>query len=346
MSSMMSDNAWPLAHLVDHHALSWQAGDPDAWVDHACALTPGSPGGIAFAEQDHQLDVVQASRASAVIVTPSLAGLAPETSAELLVSDTPRLTFARVASRFVPNEAGRGTHDSAIIDASATIDATATLGPQVVVGARATIGAGVRIAAGTVVGDDVTLGQDCRIGPNVSLLAASVLADRVAVEAGAVIGGRGFGLVPGPEGMEPVPQLGRVRIGHDVEIGANTTIDRGALDDTIVQDRAKIDNQVHVAHNCVIGAHTVIAGCTGIAGSCDIGARCLIGGGVGIGDHVSIADDVVITAASQVPKDIREAGVYSSTFRAMPARGWRKRLALFRALDRIESRLRRLEQNN
>lgn len=343
---MTSDNACSLASLVEHHALSWQAGDPETRVDHACALTPGSPGGIAFAEKEQQLDAVQATRASAVIVAPALAARATAITAELLVSDTPRLTFARVAAYFVPDKAVPGIHDSALIDVSATIDGAAEVGPRVVIGARTTVAPGVRIAAGAVIGDDVVIGPDCRIGPNVSLLAASVLADRVVIEAGAVIGGRGFGLVPGPEGMEPVPQLGRVRIGRDVEIGANTTIDRGALDDTIVQDRAKIDNQVHIAHNCVIGAHTVIAGCTGIAGSCVIGARCLIGGGVGIGDHVSITDDVVITAASQVPKDIGEPGVYSSTFRAMPARGWRKRLALFRALDRIEARVRRVEQNN
>lgn len=346
MTRVTSDKAWSLASLAERHALLWQPVDCEAQVDHACALTPGSPGGIAFAENAHQLEAVQASRATAVIVAPALAALAPVTEAELLVVDAPRLTFARVAAHFVVDTAVPGIHETAVIAASAIVHATAEIGPRVVIGERATVGAGVRIGAGAVVADEVVIGQDCRIGPNVSLLAASRLADRVSIEAGAVIGARGFGLVPGPEGMEPVPQLGRVRIGHDVEIGANTTIDRGALDDTIVHDRVKIDNQVHIAHNCVIGAHTVIAGCTGIAGSCHIGARCLIGGGVGIGDHVTITDDVVITAASQVPKHISKPGVYSSTFRAMPARSWRKRLALFRALDRIEGRLRRLEQNN
>lgn len=343
---MTSDKTCRLENLVERHGLSWNPVDPDVQVDHACALTPGAPGGITFAENDHQLDAVQTSRASAVIVTPTLASLARGSAAELLIADMPRLAFARVAAQFAADKIQPGIHETAIIEASATLDTSAQVGPRVVIGAQSVIGPGVRIEAGAIIGDGVVIGHDCRIGPNVSLLAASVLADRVSIEAGAVIGARGFGLVPGPEGMEPVPQLGRVRLGYDVEVGANTTIDRGALDDTIVHDRVKIDNQVHIAHNCIIGAHTVIAGCTGIAGSCRIGERCLIGGGVGIGDHVTIVDDVVITAASQVPKHITQAGVYSSTFRAMPARGWRKRLALFRALDRIESRLRRLEQNN
>ena len=160
-----------------------------------------------------------------------------------------------------------------------------------------------------------------------------------------MIGARGFGLVHNGGGWEAIPQMGGVEIGDDVEIGAGTTIDRGALEDTRIAPGVKIDNQVHIGHNCVIGAHTVIAGCTGIAGSCTIGANCMIGGGVGIGDHVSITDGVIITAASQVPKNIEDSGVYSSTFRAMPAGTWRKRLALFRQLDRIEQRLRRVERD-
>lgn len=346
MSLPSSDTAHSLASLAEAHALSWQPGDPKAEVDHACALTPGSAGGLSFAENDNQAGAVQATQATAVIVPSSLAAAVGDTQVELLISETPRLTFARIAGGFATERRKPGIHASAIVAESADIDPTAVIDARVVIGPRVRIAAGCCIGAGSVLEADVVLAADCQLGPNVTLRARSQCGERVLIEAGAVIGGRGFGLVAGPQGMEPVPQLGRVRIGNDVEIGANSTVDRGALDDTMIHDRVKIDNQVHIAHNCVIGAHTVIAGCTGIAGSCRIGSRCLIGGGVGIGDHVHITDDVVITAASQVPKHIDKPGVYSSTFRAMPARGWRKRLALFRALDRIERRIRRLEDKH
>jgi UDP-3-O-[3-hydroxymyristoyl] glucosamine N-acyltransferase len=224
------------------------------------------------------------------------------------------------------------------------VHATASIGAHVVIGHEAVIEEGVVIGANTVIGAGVHIGRDSTIASNCSIGASAQIGERVVIEANAVLGARGFGLVHNGRGWEPVPQMGRVRIGDDVEIGAGTTIDRGALDDTVIGCGVKIDNQVHIGHNCVIGDNTVIAGCTGIAGSCTIGANCMIGGGVGIGDHLRIVDGVIITAASQVPKSIERSGVYSTTFRAMPARVWRKRLALFRQLDRIEQRLRQVER--
>lgn len=315
-------------------------GDGDVTVDGVCSLSPGRRGGLGFAESARQRARVAASQASLVVVPPELADLqAPA----LLISDTPRLVFARVAAVFERPALAPGIGPGAVVAASARVAASASIGANVVIGERAVIGERVAIGAGSVIDDDVAIGADSVIGTCVAIRADTRLGSRVRIGSGAVLGERGFGLVPGPAGLEPVPQLGGVRIDEDVEIGANSTIDRGAIDDTVVCAGAKIDNQVHVAHNCVIGEHTVIAGCTGIAGSTRIGARCMIGGGVGIGDHVTIADGVIITAASQVPKDIEVEGVYSSTFRAMPARSWRKRLALFRALDRIEARLKRVE---
>jgi UDP-3-O-[3-hydroxymyristoyl] glucosamine N-acyltransferase len=346
VSELSAPKSYPLKALVERFALEYSHAEADPLITAPCALAPGRSGGIAFAEHDSQAEDVRISQAEAIVVTRSLAEAAGLSRAAIVVSPRPRLTFARIAGLFERVSTVAGIHPSAIIDGSANIAADVSIGAHAVVEAAVSIGAGTVIAAGAVIGAGATVGEQGRIGANACLLSACVLGDRVSVEPGAVIGARGFGLVPGPEGMEAVPQLGRVRIGDDVEIGANSTIDRGALDDTIIHDRVKIDNQVHIAHNCVIGAHTVIAGCTGIAGSCVIGQRCLIGGGVGIGDHVLIADDVIITAASQVPKHINSPGVYSSTFRAMPARSWRKRLALFRALDRIEGRLRRIEDKN
>ncbi|HET7313875.1 UDP-3-O-(3-hydroxymyristoyl)glucosamine N-acyltransferase [Salinisphaera sp.] len=318
-------------------------GDGDIVVEGVCALEPGRERRLAFAETARQRDIAAASRASLLIVPRQLIDLDRPV---LLVSDTPRLSFARVAAVFERPASEPGIAPGAVVAASAQVAPSASVGANAVIGERAVIGAAVIVGAGGVIESDTTIGMGSTIGPRAVIRSGTMLGERVVVGAGAVIGERGFGLVPGPAGLEAVPQLGGVRIEDDVEIGANSTIDRGAIDDTVVRTGVKIDNQVHVAHNCVIGAHTVIAGCTGIAGSCTIGSRCMIGGGVGIGDHVSIADGAIITAASQVPKDIDTEGVYSSTFRAMPARAWRKRLALFRALDRIEARLKRVETKN
>src|SRR5699024_4973517 len=215
----------------------------------------------------------------------------------------------RMAALFKPADPPPGVAATAVVDDDAVVCASASIAANVVIGAAARIGTSVVISAGTYVGDGVQIEDHCVIGPNVTLLPGTRLGQRVRIGAGAVIGERGFGLVPGPNGLEPVPQLGGVRIDDDVEIGANTTVDRGAIDDTVLEAGVKLDNQVHVAHNCKIGAQTVIAGCTGIAGSCTIGKRCMIAGGVGIGDHVSIVDDVVIKAASQVSKYDDSAGV-------------------------------------
>jgi UDP-3-O-[3-hydroxymyristoyl] glucosamine N-acyltransferase len=266
-------------------------------------------------------------------------------SATVLLSAEPRLAFARIAALFECRQSARGIAASAVIDDQAGIAPSAGIGSNAVIGA-ARLGDNVEIGPGSVLGDRVSIGNDTVIGANAVLLPGTRVGARVRIGAGAVVGERGFGLVPGPQGFESVPQLGGVRIADDVEIGANSTIDRGTIEDTCLDTGVKIDNQVHIAHNCTIGAHTVVAGCTGIAGSCIIGKHCMIGGGVGIGDHVTIADEVVITAASQVPKSIEAKGIYSSTLRAMPARRWHRRLALLRALDRIEARLARVEAKN
>lgn len=332
-----------LAELAERAGLAAPTRTGEVRIDGVCALMPGRAGAIAYAEGPSQIEHLKQTRASAVIVSPAVAERA---ATAVLSADQPKLAFARIAACFEPALPAPGIHSSAVVADGAHIAGSAHIGATVVVGADVVIGEDVVISPGAVIGDRVEIGAGTRIASNTSIGRDVVVGAGVTIEANAAIGGRGFGLVHNGEGWEPIPQMGTVRVGDNVEIGAGTTIDRGALDDTVIEAGVKIDDQVHIGHNCVIGAHTVIAGCTGIAGSCTIGRNCMIGGGVGIGDHVRIADGVIITAASQVPKDIDAPGVYSSTFRAMPARGWRKRLALFRQLDRIEARLRGVERQD
>lgn len=331
-----------LSSLAERFDLELYRGAAHIPISGVCALEPGAAGCIAFAQDASQADALARSAAGAVIVPSALADTA---SVPVLVAREPRLAFARVAGLFEAAPATAGVHESCVIDASAQIDSSASIAAHAVIGAGAVIQSGVVIGANTVIGAEAHVGRDSVIASNCSIGVGVRLGERVTIEPNAVLGARGFGLVHNGGGWEPVPQMGSVRIGDDVEIGAGTTIDRGAIDDTTIARGVKIDNQVHIGHNCMIGENTVIAGCTGIAGSCTIGANCMIGGGVGIGDHLRIVDGVIITAASQVPKSIERSGVYSTTFRAMPARVWRKRLALFRQLDRIEQRLRRVERH-
>lgn len=331
---------YSVRQLADQLGLDW-LGQGDKIIDGVTALTPGRASCLGFVESPAHRDQAQASQAGALIVPPELTDLP---TPALLISEQPRLYFARASALFAASTHQAGIASSAVIADNAHIAETVSIGPHVLIEAQARIGERTQIGAGCVIQAGAVIGQDCIVGPNTVIYAGTVMGDRVRVGAGAVLGERGFGLVAGPVGMELMPQLGGVLIEDDVEIGANTTVDRGTIADTRVCTGVKLDNQVHIAHNCYVGSHTVIAGCTGIAGSTHIGAHCMIGGGVGIGDHVTIADEVVITAASQVPIDIDTKGVYSSTFRAMPAQSWRKRLALFRVLDRTEARLRRLER--
>ncbi|MBS63043.1 UDP-3-O-(3-hydroxymyristoyl)glucosamine N-acyltransferase [Salinisphaera sp.] len=340
----MATNTSPaltLEALAERFDLAVSADAAQTAIVGVCALEPGKRDCIAFAENAGQIEAIRRSAAAAVICPPAVA---EAVDIPALVAKQPRLAFARVAALFDRPPPRAGMHPRAVVADTARVDEQASIAANVVIGENSVIEAGAVIGANTVIGDEVHIGADSRIASNCSIGDRVHIGARVSIEANAVIGGRGFGLVHNGAGWEPIPQMGRVRIGDEVEIGAGSTIDRGALDDTVIEQGVKIDNQVHIAHNCRIGAHTVVAGCTGIAGSCTIGSNCMIGGGVGIGDHVTIADGVIVTAASQVPKNIDRSGVYSSTFRAMPAAGWRKRLALFRQLDKLERRLRRVER--
>lgn len=331
---------WTLGELARRFDLELVAGSNDTVVRGVCSLEHGSAERLAYADGKAHLAALQTTDAGAVIVPAELAEQAPRAA---LVAATPQLSFARIAALFDYCPVANGIHPTAIVHPDAHIGEGVDIGPNVVIGAESVIGASTRIGANTVIGDQVIIGESGRIGTNVSMGHRVRIGARVQIEPNAVIGARGFGLVHNGSGWESIPQLGSVVLGDDVEVGASTTIDRGALDDTVICDDVRIDNQVQIGHNCKIGAHTVIAGDTGIAGSCNIGANCMLGGAIAVNDHVNIVDNVMITGASQVAHDIDDAGVWSSTFRAMPAGQWRRLLARFRKLGHLDQRLKRLE---
>lgn len=253
-----------------------------------------------------------------------------------LVARDPYAAFAKIAALFEPVAAhAPGIHASAVIDPSARIDPGASIGPFVVVGARSVVAAGAVVGPGCVIGDDCTVGAGCELVARVTLVTRVRLGRRVRIHPGAVLGAAGFGLAMEDGRWLNVPQLGGVVIGDDCEIGANTTIDRGAMGDTVLEEDVRLDNQIQVGHNAFIGAHTAMAGCAAVAGSARIGRHCLVGGGAGILGHIEVCDRVMITAMSLVTHSIREPGEYSSGTPLMDNRSWRKSAARFKQLDRI-----------
>jgi UDP-3-O-[3-hydroxymyristoyl] glucosamine N-acyltransferase len=235
-------------------------------------------------------------------------------------------------------------HASAVVDATAQLAADASIGPHVVIGAGTIIGARARIGANSVIGRSCVIGEDSQLMANVTFYDGVRAGSRVLIHSAAVVGGDGFGFATEGEGHHKIAQLGGVAIGDDVEIGAGTTIDRGALDDTVIEAGVKIDNQVQIAHNVRIGANTIICGCSAIAGSSVIGKNCIIAGAVGVINHVSICDKVTVTAMSLVNQSITEPGVYSSGTGLSDTASWRKNIVRFKQLDTLWKRLQSLEK--
>ena len=253
-----------------------------------------------------------------------------------LVARDPYAAFARISALFERLPAREpGIHPSAAVDSSAVISPGAHIGPFTSIGARTTIGAGAVVGPGCVIGDDCELGEGCELQARVTLLTRVRLGKRVRILPGAVLGAAGFGLAMEHGRWLNVPQLGGVVVGDDCEIGDNTTIDRGALGDTVLEEDVRLDNQIQVGHNVRIGAHTAMAGCSAVAGSARIGRYCLVGGGAGILGHLEVCDRVVVTAMSLVTHSIREPGEYSSGTPLMDNRSWRKSAARFKQLDRM-----------
>ena len=257
-----------------------------------------------------------------------------------LIARDPYAAFARISALFDPApQVAPGIHPTAVIDASATVDPSAHIGPHVVVGARSTVAAGAMLGPSCIVGEDCAIGEGCELIARVTLVVRVRLGKRVRIHPGAVLGADGFGLAMDAGRWLKVPQLGGVVVGDDCEVGANTTIDRGALEDTVLEEDVRLDNQIQVGHNVVIGAHTAMAGCAAIAGSAKIGRYCLVGGGAGILGHLELCDRVIVTAMSLVTHSIREPGEYSSGTPIMDNRSWRKSAARFKQLDALARRV-------
>lgn len=322
-------------------------GADDVPIFRAAPLDSAGAGDLSFLANPRYAKQLASTGASAVVLRERDAATLASASATFsrIFCDQPYAWFAFAAQELAPATApDASVAASARIDSSATIDAGACIEDFVAVGAGARIEAGAWIGAGCIVGMGARVGAGTRLHPRVVLAADCSIGERGIVHSGAVIGADGFGFAPLDGRWIKIPQTGRVLIGDDVEIGANTTIDRGAMGDTIVEDGVKIDNQVQIGHNCRIGAHTAIAGCVGIAGSATIGKRCQLGGAAGINGHVTICDDVVIGGAAIIGASIATPGVYSGAFPVMPHREWERNAALIRHLADLRQRLRRLER--
>ncbi|HQZ44923.1 MAG TPA: UDP-3-O-(3-hydroxymyristoyl)glucosamine N-acyltransferase [Usitatibacteraceae bacterium] len=307
------------------------AGDDGLEVTGVATLDEAGPREITFLANPRYRAKLGATRAGAVILSPRHRDA---TAAARIVTDNPYAYFARVVTLFHPPRAAvAGVHPSAVVDPSASVAASAEIAAGAVIGPGARVGERSRIGAGSFVGEGASVGDDTLLHPRVTIYAGCEVGSRGILHSGAVIGADGFGMAPDDGAWVKIPQVGRAVLGDNVEIGANTTIDRGALGDTVVGDGVKIDNQVQVAHNCRIGAHTVIAGCTGIAGSTTIGRHCMIGGAVGIIGHLTVCDGVTVTAMTLVAKSITRPGTYSSGLPMMAHAEWLRNAARLRRLD-------------
>lgn len=330
-----------LAQLADALQLE-SGGDASVQIRGLAPLSAAAPGQLSFLANSKYRKQLAETAASAVIVHPDEVGQCP---VPCLIAENPYLAFARATALFdnAPVQPA-GIHPSAVVAESAQLGEGVAVGPNAVVGERVSIGAGSRIGAGTVLGDDVIVGRDCLLHANVSVYYCVTMGDEVTLHSGVVVGADGFGFAPSAEGWVKIHQLGGVRIGSRVEVGANTTIDRGALGDTVIADGVIIDNQVQIAHNVSIGEGTAMAGCSAVAGSATIGRNCLIAGGAGIVGHIEVADGTQVTARAMVTKSITEKGSYSSGTPLMSSSDWRKSAVRFTQLDAMHRRLAEVEK--
>ena len=321
-------------------------GEPGLVIQRLAPLATAQAGGLAFVAQARYASQIASTRASALIVSPALREAAQARGACIVTAD-PYLYFARLTqwwrAQHAPLAAPR-IDPLASIHPSAQVDSSADVGPFAVIGADARVARGARIGAHSVLGAGATVGENSLLYPRVTLGDACHIGARCTVHSGVVIGADGFGFAPHGGQWVKIEQLGAVRIGNDVEIGANTCIDRGALDDTVIEDGVKLDNLIQIGHNVHIGAHTAMAGCVGVAGSASIGAHCTVGGGAVVLGHLSLADGVHISAASVVTRSIRAPGHYTGLFPIDDNASWEKNAASVKQLHRLRERLRALEQ--
>ncbi|CAN5323800.1 UDP-3-O-(3-hydroxymyristoyl)glucosamine N-acyltransferase [soil metagenome] len=317
-------------------------GEETCSITGIASLQSATSSQISFLDNPRYAKYLATTQAAAVILSKQHAN---DCSCPTLIMENPYLGYAKVASLFEqkPN-LPVGIHPTVVVGEGCEIHPSASVGAYCVIGDKVKIGANVVINPGCSIGERCFIGDACHLWSNVVLYHGVNLGQRVILHSGVVVGSDGFGNAQSAQGWHKVPQLGGVIIGNDVEIGANTTVDRGALEDTIIEDGVKLDNQIQIGHNVHIGMYTAIAGCVAIAGSTKIGKRCLIGGGACIAGHLDIADNVVITGMTGIPNSITEPGVYSGGVPPLPNRAWRKNAILFCRLDELNRRVRQLEK--
>ncbi len=335
--------SYTLGEIAKHLELEL-VGDATCVVSGLGTLNNARPDQIGFLSNPSYVDQLAACQAAAVILTANFVDNCPVSS---LVSESPYVSFAKASALFYERAFSKqGVHPTAVVEEGATVSPTASIGANVYVASGARIGDRTVIEPGCSIGANVQIGADCHLHGNVTLYHDVQLADRVAIHGGSVIGADGFGFAFDGRKSVKIYQLGSVRIGEDVEIGAGTTIDRGAIEDTVIERGVKIDNQVQIAHNCHIGENSIICGCTALAGSVTLGKNCIMGGASGAVGHITIADGVQVSAMSLVSKSILEPGRYSSGTGQMRTSEWKRNIVRFQQLDSIARRLKEIEKQS
>lgn len=320
------------------------SGSADIGISGLATLKSARPGQLSFLSNPRYTSQLSNCKASALIIHPDQADKAP---CACLITDTPYVTYARASHLFTPIDPDTDSpaiHPTASISSSAKLAADVVVGPHAAIGDRVTIGSGSRIGAGTSIGRDSVIGSNSILYSNVTIYHQVEIGNNCILHSGVVIGADGFGFAFDGEQSLKIAQLGGVRIADDVEIGASSTVDRGALDDTIIEKGVKIDNQVQIGHNCIIGKHTIICGCTAVAGSTTLGSYCTIGGASAFAGHLNIGDKVVVSAMSMITRSL-DTGAYSSGTGIMESSVWRKNVVRFSQLNEMSKRLRQLERS-
>lgn len=317
-------------------------GDGECMLSGLASLEQASVSDLTFLSSQSYEKYLGDTKAGAVILTPSSVDMF---EGNKLLVDDPYSAYARASAIFDPRpKRAVGVHPSAVVSDSAQISDTASIGANSVIGDNVVIGDGCEIYPGVVIGEDCTIGDGCLLYANVSLYSNTRIGNRVIIHSATVIGSDGFGFAPTKSGWVKIHQIGGVVIGDDVEIGSSTSIDRGAIGDTVIKKGVIIDNQVHIAHNVEVGENTAIAGCVGIAGSTVIGKNCTVAGAVAINGHITIADNTHFHGGTIVTKGIKEAGVYASAPPMQDVKKWRRTAVRYSQLDEIVNRIKNLEK--
>ena len=340
---MSASPSYTLAELAARFELTLH-GDGGHVIDGVGTLASAGPRQLTFLSNSKYHSQLSHCSAGAVLLHEQDRADCPVAT---LVAKDPYVAYAKIAALFeVPPTAPAGIHPTAVVAQSARVSASASIGPGCIIGDAAVIEDNVILGPHCIIGENCTVGAHSRLVARVTLVTRVTLGQRVLIHPGAVIGADGFGLAFDRDHWIKLPQLGGVRIGDDCEIGANTTIDRGALEDTVLEEDVRLDNQIQIAHNVHIGAHTAMAGCAAVAGSAKIGRYCMIGGNAGVLGHLELADRVTITAKSLVTHSIHEAGEYSSGTPLQENQQWRKNAARFKHLDEHVRHLMALEKDS